>query len=643
MCGICGTLNYDRRRRVDARVLEAMSLRIRHRGPDDDGAFTDANLGLAMRRLCIVDLKTGHQPLSNEDGTLWLVYNGEIYNHLDLRADLESRGHRYSTHTDSETVVHLYEEYGRGGFARLEGMFAFALWDQRRRVLLLARDGLGIKPLYYWHDGERLIFASEIKAILAHPEARAELEPKVLPEYLAFGYYSGEECFFRGIRKLMPGHWLEAGEDGRVRTEQYWDLPAAVPDRRRSRDFYVAGYRDRLEAAVQRHLMSDVPLGVFLSGGMDSSAIAALTAKLRGGAIETFSVGYDDVRYSELPYAAEVARHIGSRHHEVHVGRDQFFSALPQLIWQEDEPLCWPSSVPLYFLAQRAKEHVTVVLTGEGSDETQAGYARYAMTLWNRRLDRYYRALVPSRLRRAQRSRFHGKLRHSFLAVDGGDICSLYFDNFLVALPAREQANLLSPELRMLAPDAYRNPLQYWNLTGEQTPLLQRMLETDIRTYLVELLMRQDAMSMAASLESRVPFLDRHVVEFALRIPAHVQVRGLVGKQVLKAAVADLLPQSILNRKKAGFPTPWQVWLQGPGLVEVERLIAGPRAQARGLLRPEAVRALLDEQRRGRARNEERLWRLANLELWQRVFLDADPAFHAGGLVGASARWRWSD
>ncbi|MGH9486486.1 MAG: asparagine synthase (glutamine-hydrolyzing) [Terriglobales bacterium] len=645
MCGICGCLNFEPRNPVPRPLLEAMNLQIRHRGPDDDGFYLSGNVGLAMRRLCIIDLQTGHQPLSNEDDSLWLVYNGEIYNHQDLRRELEARGHRYRTRTDSETVIHLYEEYGRAGIARLEGMFAFALWDQKRRRLLLARDGMGIKPLYYRHDGERIIFGSEIKAILAHPAVKPELETAVLPEYLAFGYYSGPETFFRGIHKLMPGHWLEIGEDGRVEIGRYWDLPAPQPGPVKSRQFYVNGYRERLEAAVQSHLMSDVPLGVFLSGGLDSSAVAALTAKLRQEPIETFAVGYEETQYSELPYAAEVARHIGARHHEIRVSRAAFMDALPAVVWQEDEPPCWDSSVPLYLLAHLARERVTVVLTGEGSDETQAGYTRYAISRWNARWQRPYGALVPGPLRAWVRARANGKLRHTFLGQDGAGWEGLYFENFFAAFPASAQRELLAPELASLAETAYRNPMAYWQQA--RGDVLQRMLRTDMGTYLTELLMKQDAMSMAASLESRVPFLDRELVEFALQIPARYQLHGLAGKLVLKQAVADLLPAAIISRTKMGFPTPSQLWLLGPERESVERLLLGARAQQRRLFRPDMVRSVLAEALKGGAQRDDRIWRLLTLELWQRIFLDRDPDYlpsaAPAAAAGAGGGKRWAE
>src|SRR5581483_6036155 len=325
--------NFDRSRAVDRNVLEAMNRRIMHRGPDDDGFYVAENIGLAMRRLSIIDLATGHQPMCNEDGTVWIVFNGEIYNHQELRPHLEARGHRYRSRSDTETILHLYEEYGRNCVQHLRGMFAFAIWDARSRRLFCARDRLGIKPFYYHLSPERFLFGSEIKALLAHPALKAEFNRSVLPEYLAFGYIANEETFFRGIRKLMPGHTLELNETGQTYLERYWDLSAPPEEDHKPRKYYVESYRQMLEEAVSSHLMSDVPLGVFLSGGLDSSVVAALTTRLRHSPIETFSVGYAEAAYSELPFAQTVADYLGSVHHEVRISWADFMEALPRLIW----------------------------------------------------------------------------------------------------------------------------------------------------------------------------------------------------------------------------------------------------------------------------------------------------------------------
>jgi len=635
MCGIAGILEFGRDDRADSAALRNMCQIMAHRGPDDDGFYTDGPAGIGMRRLSIVDLATGHQPISNEDGSLWIVFNGEIYNHLSLREQLIARGHSYRTHSDTETIIHLFEEYGRDCVQHLRGMFAFAIWDRNRKALFIARDRLGIKPLYYQLTPERLLFGSEVKVILAHGGIRPEFCRAALPEFLAFGYLSGEETLYSGIRKLLPGHTMEIGLDGGPEIRQYWDLDASSPHESRDENYYIRNYRELLEGAVNSHLMSDVPLGVFLSGGLDSSAVAALMTKIRREPIETFSVGYAEQTYSELPFARIVSDHIKSQHREVLVSEQDFFNALPHLIWHEDEPIVWPSSVSLYFVAKLARERVTVVLTGEGSDETLAGYTRYAFTLKNAALDRAYRSVVPGALRRGLRNTvatssllgatLRRKLEHTFLAKDGASWASFYFDNFFSAFAEAEQNELLTSEFASeFAPStAYKNVLEYWEHSSGE--MLQRLLYADIKTYLVELLMKQDNMSMAASIESRVPFLDHVLVEFATRIPREVQIKGLAGKTILKKAVGDILPQSTIYRPKLGFPTPWSGWLAGPRLETIREMLVEPRSLDRGYFRREAIERLFNEHRDKHRDNYDRIWRLLNLELWHRICLEGEP------------------
>jgi asparagine synthase (glutamine-hydrolysing) len=634
MCGIAGILEFGRDGRASAAALRDMCGAIAHRGPDDEGFYSDRELGIGMRRLSIVDVAGGHQPISNEDGTLWIVFNGEIYNHLALREQLIARGHRYVTQSDTETVIHLFEEYGPECVQHLRGMFAFAIWNRNSRTLFVARDRLGIKPLYYQLTAQRLLFGSEVKAVLAHGGIRPEFNRSALPEYLAFGYLSGQESFYQGILKLPAGHTMTIGPDGQPAIRQYWDLDVAKTHESRDENYYVQSYRELLEGAVSSHLMSDVPLGVFLSGGVDSSAVAALMTKLRREPVETFSVGYTEQTYSELPFARMVAEHLKSKHHEVLVSEQDFFGALPHLIWHEDEPLVWPSSVSLYFVARLARERVTVVLTGEGADETLAGYTRYAFTLKNAAMDRAYRSFVPGFLRRSLRNSvatspllgatLRRKLEHTFLAKDGNSWASFYFDNFFSAFGEGEQRGLLTEEFarEASAGAAYRHVLNYWDHSSGD--MLQRLLYTDIKTYLVELLMKQDNMSMAASIESRVPFLDHVLVEFAARIPREVQIHGLAGKRILKKAVEDLLPHEILYRPKLGFPTPWSGWLAGSRLDSIREMLLEPRSLNRGFFRREALETLFREHRAKHRDHYDRIWRLLNLELWHRVCLEGE-------------------
>jgi asparagine synthase (glutamine-hydrolysing) len=642
MCGIAGIVEFGRDVRVDSGVLRRMCDTIAHRGPDDDGFFTQGRVGLGMRRLSIVDLATGHQPIGNEDGSIWIVFNGEIYNHRALRENLITRGHRYRTQSDTETIVHLYEEYGKDCVQHLRGMFAFAIWDAKRKSLFIARDRLGIKPLYYRLTASNFLFGSEIKVLRAYPGVRLDFNRAALPAFLAFGYLSGDETFYKGVHKLMPGHRLELDEQGDLRIEQYWDLPPTPGDGDKDNDkphdehYYVESYRELLEGAVSSH----VPLGVFLSGGLDSSAVAALMTKIRREPIETFSVGYPEYAYSELPYARTVAQHLNAVHHEVLVSRQDFFGALPKLIWHEDEPIVWPSSVSLFFVAQLARERVKVVVTGEGSDETLAGYSRYAFTLRNAAFDRVYRGFAPRAIRRHIRDSIatstwisasaRRKLSHTFLGLDGESWTSFYFDNFFSVFNQKDQDELLTETVchEFSAGSAYRDVLQYWNASSGE--LLQRLLYTDIKTYLVELLMKQDNMSMAASIESRVPFLDHLLVEWAIRVPASIQIRGTAGKRILKKAMEGLLPDSIIYRPKLGFPTPWSSWLASAQLDAIERLLLEPRSMNRGFFRWAAVEKLFREHRARYRDHSDRIWRLLNLELWHRVCLEGESYEWAG-------------
>jgi len=635
MCGICGVFFPDRSCHVNCETLRNMTQSIVHRGPDDEGLLVEGNVGLAMRRLSIIDIQTGHQPLSNETEDVWIVFNGEIYNHARLRKELESKGHQYRTRSDTETIVHAYEQDGCDCVTQLKGMFAFAIWDRRKRVLFAARDRLGIKPFYYRWDGKVLVFASEIKAILAYTN-NPEFNRHTLAEYLAFGYLSGSETLFAGIHKLQPGHTLELSEDGELKVERYWDLPSETDPEPHPPTYYVQTYRELLERAVTSHLMSDVPLGMFLSGGLDSGAVAALATRIRGSQIKTFAVGYGsgdsgERSFSELNYAREVARHISSDHHEVCLSREEFFESLPNLIWHEDEPIVWPSSVALFAVAQLAREHVKVVLTGEGSDETLAGYTRYAWTLLNARMHAAYCSVTTPEVRNSLRkliehssigASLHRKIQHTFLLRNGNSWASIYFDNFFAAFSAAEQAELLTPCAFSEAGDAYRSSMDAWERSCGD--LLHRMLSTDINTYLLELLMKQDQMSMAASIESRVPFLDHELVEFTAKIPSQYSVHGMAGKFILKKAMEDLLPHSVIYRKKMGFPTPWEHWLKGPQLDAIGRMLLAPRSMDRELLRRQAVERLFGEHRNRTRDHSNRIWRLLNLEIWQRIFLDGE-------------------
>jgi asparagine synthase (glutamine-hydrolysing) len=636
MCGIVGVLDFADRRLPEQNLKAALNA-IRHRGPDDEGTFISGPLTFGFRRLSIVDLARGHQPMSNEDGTLWIVFNGEIYNHPELRPILEKRGHRYATNSDTETILHLYEEYGDDCVHHLRGMFAFAIWDAPRKRLFGARDRLGIKPLYYAINQGRFAFASEIKSLLEVPGIQPLLNRRVLPEFFAFGYLSSEETLFEGISKLLPGNRfsIDVNEKAaKLRISQYWDVDVSPANNELSEDDYVAEFSELFEETVKLHLMSDVPLGVFLSGGIDSSSIAAVVAKLRRNAIQTFSVGYADDAYSELPYARQVARHVGAEHNEVTLGPDDFLSTLPKMIWHEDEPVVWPSSIALYYVSCLARTKVKVVLTGEGADEILAGYLKYRATLLNLRLGPLYRNMAPRFVQElGQKLPESGllpdwirrKLRHSFLYYPT-DFAKIYFDNFYSVFAHDQQPQLFSPELNEELRDAdpYASAMRFYPAGTLQAEMLNRLLYLDIKTYLVELLMKQDQMSMAASIESRVPFLDHRLLEWTARVPPRFKVRGTSGKYLLRRAMASRLPGQVLRRHKKGFPTPIRPWLRNQLFDKLSAILTDGRMAERRLVKPEHVESLLAAHRQGFSDATERCWRLLNFELWNRIFVDGD-------------------
>jgi asparagine synthase (glutamine-hydrolysing) len=615
VCGIAGFVTTAPEARAIG-ILGRMADAIRHRGPDDFGFYHDPWAHLGQRRLAIVDVQGGHQPMSDKSGALWITFNGEIYNHAALRPALEQAGHCFRTRSDTETILHAYQEHGADCLRLLRGMFAFAIWDARRQRLFCARDRLGIKPFYYYWDGRLFAFASEIKALLEHPAISPVLDEDMLPEMLAFGYTSSHRTLFRNIRKLMPAHrmFLDVGSaQPELKCARYWEIPLGDG---RQQDFdereWIPEARRRLEESVEMHLMSDVPLGVLLSGGLDSSAIAALAQRAVSRPVETFAVGYSEARFSELSHARQTASALGAKHRETVIGIDDFFGALGKLIWHEDEPLAWPSSVPLYFVSKLAAQHVKVVLTGEGSDELFAGYERYRWLGVNERWAARYET-VPAGIRRAVRewiaispllgAGLRRKLRHTVLGRDLG-FESLFLENFYCAFAGAH----------------HENYMRHWNAPPEAS-LLARTLYADQQTYLVELLMKQDQMSMAASIESRVPFLDHALVEFAARIPDGLKIRGRMQKHILKAAMSDLLPRGILHRKKMGFPTPLARWLRDPRAEPFYAALRSPDGLVAAHFDLGEVDALIEAHRLGREDATDRIWRLLNLQIWGDLFL----------------------
>jgi asparagine synthase (glutamine-hydrolysing) len=631
MCGINGIAFSDRSgRQVDARIMEKMRDVMHYRGPDGAGIFIDGPVGLGHRRLSIVDVSNGAQPMSNSDGSCVISYNGEIYNHADHREDLIARrGYKFQTHCDTETILHLYEEYGAGCVEHLRGMFAFAIWDKRKRELFIARDRFGVKPLYYYLDDQgSLYFGSEIKTILEAGAARPELNYNALPDQFANHGTSRDETLFKGVRRLLPGHTL-TWKDGKADIRQYWDLSFEPKHEERSDADFVEEWRDLFNQSVRLRLMADVPLGMFLSGGIDSSAIAAVMSGMVDEPIKTFSVGFREREANELEYARIVSKAFNTDHHEILITPEQFFEALPELVWHEDEPIGFIASVPLYFVSRLAQQHVKVVLTGEGSDEILAGYGRYykALTLLN--YGEKYESYTPGFLRDAVREGvatlpgvLNRKLTRTFLSRDS-DIENLFFDNFAV-FPKSMQAGLFSSETRARIADLNPYELQNeWLAQTDAADILDKLLYADTKTYLHELLMKQDQMSMAASIESRVPFLDHKLVEFTARMPERMKLRGKTTKWILREAMKDTLPAEILNRPKMGFPVPIGGWFRNGFRHIVDEYVLSERSLGRGIFSPDHVRRLVSAHNAGE-NHDERLWSLVNFEIWHRRFIDGE-------------------
>jgi asparagine synthase (glutamine-hydrolysing) len=633
MCGINGiALSSRSSREIDSRLVERMRDVLHHRGPDDCGLFVEGRVALGHRRLSIVDVAAGHQPMANETCSLHIVFNGEIYNHADFRKDLEARGHLYRTHCDTETILHLYEEDGERAVEKLRGMFAFAIWDSSKRELFIARDRLGVKPLYYaLMDDGSLFFASEIKAILETGAVKPEINFRALPDYLANHAASGEETLFRNIKRLLPGHILR-WQDGSVAIRRYWDITYRHSEEARSEAGLIEEWTDLFKTSVRLRLMADVPLGMFLSGGIDSSAIAAVMSGMVNEPIKTFSVAFNEREANELEYARIVSRAFKTDHHEVVVSPDQFFDALPQLIWHEDEPIAHPSSVALYFVSRLAAQHVKVVLTGEGSDELLAGYERYRKTVYNLAWGAKYHRTTSENLRSTVRAAIKAlprgsgvrhKLERTFLFVSP-DIESIYFDNFSVFSRSRQRTLLTSETLdRAHELDPYRAVTELLERTDADT-LLNKLLYVDAKTYLHELLMKQDQMSMAASIESRVPFLDHKLVEFTSALPEKMKLSGWTTKYILRESMKGLLPDKILHRPKMGFPVPVGSWFRGAYSTVIDEYVKSERALSRGIFDGGEVCRYVDEHQAGLANHSERLWSLVNLEMWQRRFIDGE-------------------
>jgi asparagine synthase (glutamine-hydrolysing) len=629
MCGIAGIRSLGDRPVLGDEVLTMADV-ITHRGPDDFGLHLDSGLGLAMRRLQIIDLATGKQPIHNEDQSVWVVLNGEIYNFREKRRELEARGHRFYTATDTEVIVHLYDEFGTACVEHLRGMFAFALWDAKSRSLLLARDRLGIKPLYYGVFGNRLVFASELKCLLTLPEVERHLDWTALQHLVTFLATPPTQSILQGIHKLEPGHVLVVDEGREPQTRRYWDLDFE-PDTRRSEGEVIEELRACLRETVDLHMISDVPLGAFLSGGVDSSAVVATMSGLSDRPVKTFAIGFDEDDYSELDHARLVSRHLGTEHRD-QVLEPDVFGVLDDLVWYLDEPFGDSSAIPTYMVSQLAAEEVTVVLSGDGGDEVFAGYDNYASEGRERRWDglpRGAKALAGL----ASRLIPEGRPGHAFLshhALSGAD---RYLDS--VSYFRAEQLR------RLFTPEALEKMVGYDPWAGQKRSLerypddwLFALQYTDFNHYLpLDILAKVDRMSMAHSIETRVPLLDHVFVETAAKIPSSMKLRDGRRKHVFKEAMKGILPDAILDRRKQGFGVPLDRWFRGRLESYVRDLLLSPRALQRGIFAPEFVRTLLARNNRGRPLGSQ-LWTLISFELWCRKFLDREVGSERSTVVG---------
>ncbi|HEX8368210.1 MAG TPA: asparagine synthase (glutamine-hydrolyzing) [Pyrinomonadaceae bacterium] len=627
MCGIVGIVNQNSRS-VEREILEKMNRAIRHRGPDEDGFYVNENVGMAMRRLSIIDLAGGQQPIHNPSKTAWIVFNGEIYNFQPLRADLEKLGRKFYTNSDTETILHLYDEYGADCVTHLRGMFAFAIWDEREKSLFLARDRVGKKPILYSHqpNGD-LIFGSEFQALLQHPSVDREVDYEAIHQYLTFSCVPAPLTAFRQIRKLEPGHWLR-WKNGEIKTERYW-MPDFSDKIKITEEEAVEETLRILREATRMRLISEVPLGAFLSGGVDSSTIVALMAEASEKPVKTFSIGFEEQDFSELKYARRVAGHIGAEHHEFIVKPDAI-EVLPELVEHYGEPFADSSAIPTYYVSKETRKHVTVALNGDGGDETFAGYERYfAIQL----AEKYKK--IPAVLRKSliepaaaflptsmgQHSRV--KSAKNFLAVSSMPKSNLYL-RWVSAINEDLKAELYTEDFKQkTSNDSTASVLKNWFARANGAGAIDAMLLTDTMTYLPnDLLVKVDIASMANSLEARSPFLDHKVIEFAASLPEKIKVRGTETKYLLKKAASRIVPPEVLYRRKMGFGIPVGYWLRHEMKDFMFEILLSEKSFNRGLFKPETVKRLVAEHVAEKQNHTYPLWTLLMLELWFRQMID---------------------
>ena len=626
MCGIVGIVNSENKH-VDEALLGRMCDAIRHRGPDDDGFYVNGAVGLGMRRLSIIDLKSGKQPIHNQDRTAWIVFNGEIYNYLELRSKLEKLGHTFYTNSDTEAIVHAYDQYGADCPNHLRGMFAFAIWDERTQELFLARDRVGKKPLLYAQLGNDFVFGSEFSALLLHPRVSRDVDHEALHHYLSFMCVPAPLTAYRSIKKLEPGHSLR-WKKGEIKLERYWQ-----PDFSHKLEISEAEAGERaleiLREAVRVRLMSEVPLGAFLSGGIDSSAVVALMSEASSEPVKTFSIGFEEQDFSELHHARRIAKHVGADHHEFIV-RPDAMEVLPVLVEHYGEPYADSSAIPTYYVARETRKHVTVALNGDGGDEAFAGYERYAAM----RLAERYRRL-PAPLRKLAIQPAVGLLPTSELKRSRLRDAKRFIQ--AASLPKRDRylrwVSVFDPQSKQ---DLYSKDFQHetakvhsadilgsWFAQANGSGIVDAALLTDIMTYLPnDLLVKVDIASMAVSLEARSPFLDHHVIEFAASLPERFKLRGLTTKYLLKQMLHKLLPAENLERRKMGFGVPIGHWFRDQMQSFLRQRLLSERALGRGYFKPEPVRRMVELHTRGERDYAPQLWTLLMLELWFEKFID---------------------
>ncbi len=622
MCGIAGYINTDKEQTVESRVLEQMCAVIHHRGPDEWGMWCNGNVGIGMKRLQIIDLSGGHQPMATDDGRVQIVFNGEIYNHRDLRADLEQRGYRFRTSSDTEAILHLYEEYGEDCVQQLRGMFAFAVWDARNQRLFIARDRLGKKPLHYLHDQNKLVFGSEIKSLLQHPDVTAEVNRPAIIPYLGCGYVPDPETMFQGISKLPPAHTL-TWQQGKIAVKRYWDI-SYQPDYHKTEQQWLEETEAQLDEAVRIRLMSDVPLGAFLSGGIDSSLVVALMARQMGSPVKTFSIGFDEAKYNELPFARMVAQKYGTDHHE-EIVRPDAEEVIPYLIKMFDEPFADSSAIPTYYVSRLARRHVTVALSGDGGDETFGGYDRYLDSKLSS-----YTDLIPVPLRNILFGLPTGMLPESFPGINRMRyLAATQDERYLMKMTKGLSAahlGVFSPDLiKAAAGSDPAEPLRQILKRVSGLDYITRRQYLDCLSYLPgDIMTKVDRATMFVSLEARAPILDHKFVEFSATIPVEYKVRNRTSKYLLKQLAYKLLPKELIDRPKMGFAMPVAQWINREWQEMSQDLVLGVQASGRGNFNPAYLERIMIEHRRGRRDHSYLIWTLMVLEMWYRSHIDGN-------------------